>query len=85
MANTDSALQDWPNQRLKILIPTWTVLIISTAFVIWRVLYGLRNARRFMLSDYLLIAATVSNCTHDSPVGSNEARYSMLLQRLPTI
>jgi hypothetical protein len=61
MDDQDPSLQYWPNHRLKILIPTWTVLIISTLFVVWRVVYGLRNSRRFMLSDYLLIIATVSN------------------------
>jgi hypothetical protein len=63
MDDQDASLQQWPNHRLKILIPTWTVLIISTLFVIWRVVYGLRSSRRFMLSDYLLIVATVSNIT----------------------
>jgi uncharacterized membrane protein YqjE len=43
MVEQDASLEHWPNQRLKILIPTWTVLIISTLFVIWRVVYGLRN------------------------------------------
>lgn len=57
---SDTVPQEWPNQRLKILIPTWTLMIISTMFVIWRIAYGLMQSRRFMLSDYLLIIATVS-------------------------
>jgi hypothetical protein len=66
MDDQDASLQHWPNHRLKILIPTWTVLTISTLFVTWRVVYGLRNSRRFMVSDYLLIVATVSNVTNSS-------------------
>jgi hypothetical protein len=64
MADQDASPQEWPNQHLKILIPTWTVVFISTVFVVWRVVYGLRNGRRFMLSDYLLIIATVSRANH---------------------
>jgi hypothetical protein len=85
MVEQDASLEHWPNQRLKILIPTWTVLIISTLFVIWRVVYGLRNARKFMLSDYLLIAATVSSPSNSSSPGSDKARYSMLPLRLSTM
>ncbi|KAI8932309.1 hypothetical protein NX059_010504 [Plenodomus lindquistii] len=53
--------QEWPNQRLKILVPTWILLIISTAFLIWRVIYGIMQRRRFMVADYLLIIATCIN------------------------
>jgi uncharacterized membrane protein YqjE len=60
MADNDTAQQVWPNERLKILIPTWTFMIISSLFVVWRVVYGVMQARRFMLSDYLLIVAAVS-------------------------
>lgn len=52
--------QEWPDQRLKIMIPTWTLLIISTMFLIWRVVYGVMQKRSFMASDYLLIIAAVS-------------------------
>jgi hypothetical protein len=58
MADADT--QEWPNERLKILIPTWVLMAISTMFFIWRVVYGLMRSRRFMLSDYLLTIATVS-------------------------
>jgi len=51
--------QDWPNERLKILIPTWILCIISTGFVLWRIVYGLMQKRKFMTADYLLIIATV--------------------------
>lgn len=56
--------QEWPNERLRVLIPTWTLLIISNVFVVWRVIYGLMKARRFMLSDYLLILAAVCSQKH---------------------
>jgi hypothetical protein len=59
MANMDTSSQDWPDQRLKILIPTWILMVISTIFVAWRVVYGFKKTRVFMTSDYLLIIATV--------------------------
>lgn len=55
----DAGTQEWPDQRLKILIPVWTLTVISTAFLVWRVVYGLRS-RKFIACDYLLIIATVS-------------------------
>jgi hypothetical protein len=67
----DMVPQEWPNKRLTILIPTWILMIISTMFVVWRVVYGLMNSRRFMLSDYLLIIATVSNHPIRSALGSD--------------
>jgi len=51
--------QDWPNERLRILIPTWTLCVISTGFVLWRIVYGLMQKRKFMTADYLLMIATV--------------------------
>lgn len=56
-----TAQQEWPNQRLKIMVPTWTLMIISTAFLVWRVVYGIMQRRRFMIADYLLIIATCLN------------------------
>lgn len=55
-----STTQDWPDRRLKIMIPMWTLLTISTAFLGWRVAYGVVTRRRFMICDYLLIIAGVS-------------------------
>jgi hypothetical protein len=55
----DSAPQDWPNERVKILVPAWTLMIISSAFLVWRVVYGFMHGRKFMICDYLLIIATV--------------------------
>jgi hypothetical protein len=54
-----STPQDWPNERIKILVPAWTLLIISSAFLLWRVVYGFMHRRKFMVCDYLLIIATV--------------------------
>jgi hypothetical protein len=64
MADNVASEQQWPNQRLKLLIPTWTLLIISTMFLVWRVVYGLMKGRRFMASDCLLIIAGVSRSTY---------------------
>ncbi|KAF9691253.1 hypothetical protein EKO04_010923 [Ascochyta lentis] len=55
------SLQQWPDQRLRIMIPTWTLLILSTTFLVWRVVYGLKQKRPFMVSDYLLIIAAALN------------------------
>ena len=52
--------QDLSNERIKVLVPAWTLMIISTAFLVWRVVYGFMNGRKFMLCDHLLIIATVS-------------------------
>ena len=60
MDPTSAAAQDWPNHRLKILVPGWTLMILSSIFLTWRVIYGLRQGRKFMLCDYLLIIAAVS-------------------------
>ncbi|RYN23849.1 hypothetical protein AA0113_g2861 [Alternaria arborescens] len=57
--------QEWPDERLKVLIPVWTLTLISTAFLVWRVVYGLRS-RKFIICDYLLIIATALNITATS-------------------
>lgn len=61
MDPTSSAPQDWPNERLKVLIPAWTLMIISTLFLVWRIVYGFMHGRKFMICDYLLIVATVGS------------------------
>lgn len=60
MDTSGAVPHDLPNDRLKVLVPAWTLMIISTAFLVWRVVYGFMNGRKFMLCDYLLIIATVS-------------------------
>ncbi|KAL1798177.1 hypothetical protein ACET3X_002214 [Alternaria dauci] len=57
--------QEWPDQRLKVLVPVWTLATISTAFLVWRVVYGLQS-RKFITCDYLLIIATALNITATS-------------------
>ncbi|KAH8716800.1 hypothetical protein GQ44DRAFT_742393 [Phaeosphaeriaceae sp. PMI808] len=59
----ETAPQEWPDQRMKILIPIWILLIVSTIFLVGRVMYGVMQKRRFMLCDYLLIIATILNIT----------------------
>lgn len=51
---------EWPDRRLKIIIPVWVLLGISSVFMVWRLAYSLVCRRRFMLCDYLLIVAGVS-------------------------
>jgi hypothetical protein len=85
MADNGAVQQEWPDQRLKILIPSWTLMITSTMFLAWRVVYGLMKSRRFMSSDYLLIIATVSTYTHHTiRTGVDRSRYSTLLQHATT-
>ncbi|RAR02614.1 hypothetical protein DDE82_005702 [Stemphylium lycopersici] len=43
------------------LIPMWTLLLASTAFLVWRIVYGFVRGRKFMISDYLLIIAAIVN------------------------
>jgi hypothetical protein len=63
----DTTTQEWPDQRLKILVPGMILMIISTFFVIWRVVYGIKGGRSFMICDYLLIIATV--CQRSPEIG----------------
>jgi hypothetical protein len=58
-AGTDT--QEWPDRRLHVLVPVWILIVLSTMFLVWRVVYGFTRSRRFMISDYLLIIATVSD------------------------
>lgn len=68
--------QDWPNERIKILVPAWTLLIISSAFLLWRVVYGFMHGRKFMICDYLLIIATVGFIPTQIGRRSNKITYS---------
>lgn len=70
---------EWPNERLKILIPTWSLLIISNLFVLWRVVYGFMKGRGFMLSDYLLILAAVSLMSQNRISRTDDDRCSTRL------
>lgn len=72
--NADNT-QEWPNQRLKVMIPMWTLLALSTIFLAWRIAYGFAQRRRFMLSDYLLIIAAVST----APLHPTARMYSRTL------
>jgi hypothetical protein len=51
--------QEWPDRALNILIPTTTLCVLSTAVLVWRLVYGIKAKRRLMLWDYLLIIAAV--------------------------
>lgn len=68
----------WPDQRLKILIPCWLLMVVSTVFVVWRFIYGALQLRRFLLCDYLLAVAAVSShtCTFASEPEANNGRLS---------
>ncbi|KAF1837148.1 hypothetical protein BDW02DRAFT_181833 [Decorospora gaudefroyi] len=57
----DPSTQEWPNEGPKIVATTWTLVVLSTIFVIWRVVYGIIQKRSFMVCDYLLIIATCLN------------------------
>lgn len=59
----DPAAQEWPNHRLKVMVPMWSLLTVSTAFLVWRIAYGIKSRRRFLVCDYLLIVACVSVLT----------------------
>jgi uncharacterized membrane protein YqjE len=57
------ATQEWPNDRLKILVPCNVLMIIATIFLIWKLVYGFQSGRRLLLCDYLLILAQVRSCS----------------------
>ncbi|KAL6708788.1 hypothetical protein ACN47E_002484 [Coniothyrium glycines] len=62
----DSTGQAFPDHRLKAMVPMWTLSIISTAFLLWRIAYGISSRRRFLVCDYLLIIACCLNITATS-------------------
>ena len=87
MDTPGTAQQDWPNERIKVLVPAWTLMIVSTAFLVWRVVYGYMHGRKFLVCDYLLIIATVGSVpTFRSTGSSNKVVCSFLtyLQLLST-
>ncbi|KAF2002174.1 hypothetical protein P154DRAFT_618904 [Amniculicola lignicola CBS 123094] len=53
--------KDWPDRKVEILASTTVICILSTAILIWRVVYGVLNKRKLLLCDYLLIVAAVLN------------------------
>ncbi|KAF1846285.1 uncharacterized protein K460DRAFT_339379 [Cucurbitaria berberidis CBS 394.84] len=57
----DAAPQEWPNHAVKILVPSYALMILSTGFVVWRIVYGVMQSRKFMACDYMLIIATALN------------------------
>ncbi|KAF3035829.1 hypothetical protein E8E12_006436 [Didymella heteroderae] len=62
----DPAAQEWPNHRLKVMVPMWSLLTVSTCFLVWRIAYGIKSRRRFLVCDYLLIVACCLNITATS-------------------
>ncbi|PSN70743.1 hypothetical protein BS50DRAFT_630818 [Corynespora cassiicola Philippines] len=55
--------QEWPNRGAELLGISTFLCVLSTGFLVWRVVYGLRNDRKLLLCDYLLIIATLMNIT----------------------
>lgn len=58
----------WPNKGGQILGSTLSICILSTAIVVWRIIYGFQSKRKLMVCDYLLILATVSANRSDRDV-----------------
>lgn len=57
----DAAQQDWPDVRNKILVTTTTLTVLSTIFLFWRCVYGLKQRGSFLVCDYLLVVSWVSH------------------------
>jgi len=57
MAPTEQ--QEWPNRAPVFLIPSTILCILSTAVLVWRLVYSIRAKRKLVLHDYLLIIAAV--------------------------
>ncbi|KAF1933164.1 uncharacterized protein M421DRAFT_191060 [Didymella exigua CBS 183.55] len=60
MADTQ---QEWPDRRNQILGTTISIGILSTAVLLWRVVYAIQNKRKLLFCDYLLIFAGILNLT----------------------
>ncbi|KAH8702743.1 hypothetical protein GQ44DRAFT_553084, partial [Phaeosphaeriaceae sp. PMI808] len=51
---------DWPNRRTEIMASTVPICALSIVFLVWRIVHGLRNKRKLLLCDYLLILAAAN-------------------------
>ncbi|KAF2440893.1 hypothetical protein P171DRAFT_327986, partial [Karstenula rhodostoma CBS 690.94] len=51
----------WPDLGGRILGATWSICILSTGILIWRIVYGIQSRRKIMICDYLLIVAACLN------------------------
>ena len=51
--------QEWPNRRNEILGSTVSIGLLSTIMLIWRVAYAIKNKRKLLFCDYLLVIAWV--------------------------
>lgn len=56
--------QEWPNRRNEILGSTLSIGFLSTIMLVWRVVYAIRNKRKLLFCDYLLVIAGVRAFTH---------------------
>jgi hypothetical protein len=56
--------QEWPNRRNEILGSTLSIGFLSTIMLVWRVVYAIRNKRKLLFCDYLLVMAGVSTSIH---------------------
>ncbi|USP75149.1 hypothetical protein yc1106_02423 [Curvularia clavata] len=52
---------DWPHRRVTILAPNTALVIISTLFAMWRVIYGIKTKRKGIICDVLLSVAVILN------------------------
>lgn len=60
------APQEWPDRRHEILGSTLSIGFLSTFMLIWRVAYAIKNKRKLLFCDYLLILAGVrAVCTDE--------------------
>lgn len=60
---------NWPDRRVTVLAPSTTLVVISTLFALWRVIYGIKTKRKGILCDVLLSIAVVR--THSLPLSDN--------------
>ncbi|KAF2015173.1 hypothetical protein BU24DRAFT_424060 [Aaosphaeria arxii CBS 175.79] len=70
----DPMQQDWPDERLRILVPCTLLMVIAQIFLTWRVIYGFKAGRRFLVCDYLLILAQLLNINNVGLIYPNCAR-----------
>jgi hypothetical protein len=64
----DGEQREWPNRGLEIFVVGIVLCVLSTSVLAWRIVYGIRTKRKFLLSDFLLIIAAVSQPISSTPL-----------------
>lgn len=58
---TDSEQQEWSDRGPAILASTYIFCTLGVFILCWRIAYAIRCKRKLLVSDFLLITASVSH------------------------